>query len=102
MVGLAALMAYFAFRDATGWLKSMDTDDANAPTVTVAVEGMTCNGCVAKLERTLRADPGVDDVEVTLDPGKAIVKGSIDAARVCALVESAGYKPAAASGVDAG
>jgi copper chaperone len=63
-------------------------------TVTLGVQGMTCGGCVASVKRVLRAVPGVEAVEVTLQPGAA--KVTFDPARttVPALktaVEGAGY-----------
>ena len=62
--------------------------------VTLKVEGMTCGGCVASVTRVLKAVPGVDDVAVTLKPGRAEV--SFDPARtgvpaLCMAVEDAGF-----------
>jgi len=58
------------------------------------VSGMTCQGCVRSVTRVLKAMPGVDAVEVSLERGEADVR--YDAARtgVPALrkaVEDAGY-----------
>jgi copper chaperone len=63
-------------------------------TVTLGVQGMTCGGCVASVTRVLRAVPGVEGVEVTLQPGAA--KVTFDPARtgvpaLKAAVEDAGY-----------
>ena len=38
------------------------------------IEGMTCQGCVASLTRTLRALPGVSSVEVSLERAEARVE----------------------------
>ena len=62
------------------------------------VQGMTCGGCVASVKRVLQALPGVLNVNVTLDPGKATV--AYDPERVTAetlreAVRSAGYDVAA-------
>jgi copper chaperone len=40
-------------------------------TATVKVSGMTCQGCVRSVTRVLRAIPGVDGVEVSLEKGEA-------------------------------
>jgi copper chaperone len=48
-------------------------------TARIDVHGMTCGGCVASVTRVLKAVPGVANVDVTLDPGRATV--SYDAAR---------------------
>jgi copper chaperone len=63
-------------------------------TVTLSVQGMTCQGCVGSVTRVLKATPGVHDARVTLQPPQAEV--TFDAARtgVAALkaaVEEAGY-----------
>ncbi len=39
----------------------------------LAVEGMTCNGCVLSVTQSLRRIPGVVDVQVTLHPPRAMV-----------------------------
>jgi copper chaperone len=62
--------------------------------VSFDVQGMTCGGCVASVKRVLSALPGVQSVDVTLEPGKASV--AYDPARVSvdqmrAAVENAGY-----------
>lgn len=42
-------------------------------TVTLKVNGMSCQGCVASVTRVLRALPGVGEVAVALAPGTATV-----------------------------
>ena len=67
-------------------------------TATLNVKGMTCQGCVASVTRVLKALPGVRDVEVTLDPGRATVSYDASRASVPALkaaIEDAGYDVAA-------
>lgn len=39
--------------------------------ITLSVTGMTCGGCVASVQRVLSALPGVESIEVRLDPGQA-------------------------------
>ncbi len=67
-------------------------------TVILNIDGMTCGGCVASVERVLKAVPGVVATKVQLNPGRAEV--SFDPVRtdVPALqtaVEAAGYDIAA-------
>lgn len=90
IVVLVALIAWFAVRDLLRFVKGRRTT-ANA--IEIAVEGMTCNGCVGKLERTLKATSGVEDVVVSLKPGRAVVKGRIDDAGVRRVIEEAGFRP---------
>jgi len=47
--------------------------------IILPVTGMTCGGCVNSVQRVLTAVPGVQTVEVTLQPGQARVV--YDAAR---------------------
>jgi copper chaperone len=56
--------------------------------IVLSVTGMTCGGCVNSVQRVLTALPGVERVEVTLQPGQARVV--VDAARVdrAALVQA--------------
>lgn len=60
--------------------------------VVVHVEGMTCGGCVSRLEGVLKDTEGVTSAVVTLKPGKAIVEGSINQEEVSAIVDGAGFK----------
>lgn len=63
-------------------------------TTTIKVQGMTCGGCVASVERVLRALDGVGRVEVSLERGEAQVEHDPDRASPAdlrAAVEDAGY-----------
>ncbi len=68
------------------------------------IEGMTCGGCVAKVERTLAKVPGVDDAEVNLATHRARVTalaGSLTDQAVVDAVASVGYaaRPAGEKGL---
>jgi copper chaperone CopZ len=63
-------------------------------TARITIRGMTCGGCVASVTRVLKALPGVQDANVTLEPGAATV--TFDASRtgveaMRAAIEDAGY-----------
>jgi len=61
---------------------------------TLAITGMTCNGCVKHVDQALRAVPGVSAVEVVLAGGHAKVVHDPERSPVSALVaavEDAGY-----------
>ena len=62
--------------------------------IDLAVEGMTCASCVARVEKALMKVPGVLSAEVNLATETATVKviGAIDAAALAAAVEGAGYQ----------
>jgi Cu+-exporting ATPase len=74
------------------------------------IEGMSCASCVARVERSIRAVPGVGEVSVNLATERASVRptpgAALDADAVEAAVRAAGYgatpvrTPAAAVGMD--
>src|SRR5262249_24357886 len=69
-----------------------------------AVEGMTCASCVGRVERALKAMPGVAEASVNLATERASVRGSADPQALVAAIAAAGYmaRPieANASGAD--
>ena len=73
-----------------------------AQTVDIAIGGMTCASCVARVERALTAVPGVESASVNLATERATVTGTAEAARLTQAIESAGYDarlvPASAMG----
>ncbi|NNM74580.1 heavy metal translocating P-type ATPase [Enterovirga aerilata] len=71
--------------------------------LTLEVTGMTCAGCVGRVERALQAVPGVTSASVNLATGRAeveIVAGAVDAAALAAAVAAAGYKAAPVTASD--
>lgn len=62
-------------------------------TLTLPVEGMTCGGCTSSVKRALEQLDGVEVVEVTLEPGRAVVRVSPPADRetVVTAIEDAGF-----------
>lgn len=64
-------------------------------TADIKIEGMTCEGCVKSVTRTLQSVPGVASVEVSLPEGRAKVTFDSSKARLADLkgaVERAGYE----------
>ncbi|OYV66829.1 MAG: copper-transporting ATPase, partial [Acidiphilium sp. 21-66-27] len=68
------------------------TDAADQHTVDLAVEGMTCASCVARVERAARKVAGVSGAAVNLASERARISGSgFDTAAVIAAIGKAGY-----------
>ncbi|MCA9672841.1 MAG: cation transporter [Myxococcales bacterium] len=68
---------------------------ANARTVTLAIQGMTCGGCAATVRKALGRLRGVVSVSVSYKQRRAVIRYRPDAVRVQALVkaiEKLGYK----------
>ncbi|MFM7445853.1 MAG: heavy metal translocating P-type ATPase [Tabrizicola sp.] len=65
----------------------------------LVVEGMTCASCVARVERALKAVPGVTGATVNLATESARVEGVADTAALVAAVKDVGYSARVASAV---
>lgn len=59
----------------------------------LAVQGMTCEGCVNSLKRALSRIPGVRAVEVDLERARAVVTGNFEAPAIIEAIRTAGYTP---------
>lgn len=90
---LLALIARFAWLELAPALRRPAAPLDAASTVSVSVAGMTCQGCVAKLERALRASDKVHSASVTLTPGRASVEGSLTEEEMDAIVRESGFTP---------
>ncbi|MFI4916894.1 MAG: heavy metal translocating P-type ATPase [Phycisphaerales bacterium JB060] len=70
--------------------------------VRLRVDGMSCAGCVAGVERALTKTPGVRSAMVSLAGGSALVRGeSLDPQALAANVREAGFEASPASTGDA-
>jgi uncharacterized membrane protein YraQ (UPF0718 family)/copper chaperone CopZ len=94
---LLGLMAWFAVDDlrkvSRRWFARRTGDQQQ---IEIGVSGMSCGGCVSKLERALLEEEGVASVEVTLKPGRAVIRGSIDRQRLRQVIEQLGFEVAGA------
>jgi copper chaperone len=55
------------------------------------VQGMKCDGCIAKAQEALAKLPGYEAAEFDLQAGTASVKGDVDPQSVCQALAEAGY-----------
>ncbi len=60
-------------------------------TTELAIEGMTCASCVGRVERALKAVPGVTGATINLATERASIRGSAGAESLVAAVAGAGY-----------
>ena len=69
--------------------------DASFRTLDLPILGMTCASCVGRVEKALRATPGVTEARVNLAAERAHVVLDVDGspAAVAQAVRSAGYEP---------
>ena len=64
-------------------------------TITIGIKGMTCGGCVANVQRVLKALDGVGNVDVSLEREEANIEytpGRVDPARLRSAIEGAGFE----------
>jgi uncharacterized membrane protein YraQ (UPF0718 family)/copper chaperone CopZ len=93
---LLVLMGRYAAQDLRNrWSAKQLAKGAMADAITIDVQGMTCGGCVSRLQGVLDQAAGVEKAIVTLEPGQATVQGQLDSAAICALIEGAGFKASA-------
>ena len=62
-----------------------------AQAVELCIEGMTCASCVGRVERALKAVPGVAEATVNLATERASVRGTANLHALAAAVSAAGY-----------
>lgn len=62
-----------------------------AGSVELSVEGMTCASCVGRVERALKAVPGVNEAVVNLATERATIRGVASTDDLIAAVAKAGY-----------
>lgn len=67
------------------------TQPVSQDKVEISIDGMTCSACVNSVTRVLSRVPGVTNVNVDLDAGRARVAGSASPDSLVAAVEKAGY-----------
>jgi copper ion binding protein len=85
--------------DRAALVQAVESAGYDVPTrpIDLAIEGMTCASCVARVERALKSVPGVTSAAVNLATERATVTGSADLAALTRAVAEAGYeaRPAA-------
>lgn len=67
------------------------SDKASASSQTFRLHGVSCAGCVKKIENALSDVPGVNDARVNLGDKTLVVQGKVAAKDCINAVESAGY-----------
>jgi len=88
-IALLGLLGWFALEDLRRLFRRRRVA---GPQIEIGVSGMTCGGCVSKLEKALKDEAGVAAVEVTLNPGRAVVSGSIDKVRLHQIIKQLGFE----------
>ena len=91
---LLGLFAWFSVVSLVGRLRRRVGKPAEQLSeVRVAVRGMQCGNCVARLEQMLRKTDGIQSAVVNLEPGEALVRGSVGESQVREVIREAGFQP---------
>ncbi len=69
-------------------------------TVRLSISGMTCAGCVSRVEKALQAVPGVSSATVNFAEHTATVEGDVDARALIEEVSATGYEAAELASID--
>ena len=72
--------------DSQGAEQMAQSQVTQSQVIQLKVDGMSCAHCVTAVDRALRAVPGVADVSVDLEAGRATVHGGADTAALTAAV----------------
>jgi Cu+-exporting ATPase len=99
-VNLATERAEVTFHDAAdpvGITRAIEGAGYSVPeeTTVLAIEGMSCASCVGRVEKALKAVPGVTDASVNLATEKATIRhyaGAVTSAAIADAVRGAGYE----------
>ncbi|MCA9573197.1 MAG: cation transporter, partial [Myxococcales bacterium] len=90
-VVLLLLFVRYATLDLRTWWRSRTPVAPSA--LELGVEGMTCGGCVRRVDAAVRAVDGVQDVAVSLEEATVRVTGAASLETVREAVRAAGFRP---------
>ena len=95
-VFLIAMIASFAWKDGSRWLRGRrikaNQESVGGQQLKIGVKGMTCGGCVDKLETALNQTPGVESVFVDLKNEVATINGQPNLSEIKQLVDRLGFR----------
>ena len=89
---LIAMILSFAIRDGLRWWRAQKMKSSVAPKIEIAIDGMTCGGCVDRIESALKSSEGVESVSVELKSGLATIVGKPKLDEIKRLICSLGFQ----------
>lgn len=90
IVLLALILRFISLDVIRQWRRRRETK-AQADEQVIPVSGMTCDGCAARLERSLQNESTIDLAQVSFSAGTATVRGSATRAEIVDVIEEAGF-----------
>jgi hypothetical protein len=89
---LAAMIVWFAISDAFRFARKRNVGRQNGDnSITLHVDGMTCDGCAARLERVLETSTGVERADVSFAESRVTIYGTDAHDAVAEAVQAAGF-----------
>ena len=79
---------FFAYEEALQYFNKPKTNDSS---LELPIAGLTCNGCVSKLNRHLSKHPSISNVQVTLSPPKAQLNATVSKQEIIGIIQDAGF-----------
>jgi uncharacterized membrane protein YraQ (UPF0718 family)/copper chaperone CopZ len=93
---LLLLMIRFAYRDLRELLPTASNDQEEQAHLCIEISGMTCQGCANRVRNALMKLEGVQNIEINLETGTAVVVGqNLDQDTLATAIREAGYTPGA-------
>ena len=91
-IALGTLLIFFAVDDLNSWIRRTSSKKTTGILTEISVEGMTCMGCVRKLENKIGDIPGVKSFVVDLKPGRVRIEGDVSDADIRQTIVQAGFR----------
>ena len=88
---LMLLFGWFAIQDSKRLFRKFSAGSESADAVQISIEGMNCQSCVEKLEKSIGKVKGVESVQVNLKSGSASLTGNYKLPDVVTAVQDAGF-----------
>ncbi len=92
LLGLIAVFAASSLRTRIAKLTRKPSKSSLEPALVLPVEGMSCQGCVGKVQRSLSVLEGVERVDVQLEQKQARLWGKPQRDQAEAAIRDAGFK----------
>ena len=88
---LFACLTFFAIEELVKKLPKEQSTSIE-PELTLSIQGMSCGGCVGKIEKALSGRSDVSEIEINLADASAKIRGNIAKEEACDIVNKLGFE----------
>ena len=89
---LTAMILGFIWNDCMRWWRRQKIKSTSAPKIEISIDGMTCGGCVERIESALKNREDVESVSIELKSGLATIVGKPKLDEIKRLIQSLGFQ----------